>query len=263
MKLFLSSTLCWSDPVDKVIQIADRYGFAGVEIWAEQVWHHQTEPEEILRANDPIHLELTFHAASWDLNLCALNEGIRNQSVTEIEKSMRLASRIGAENVTIHPGRVTLPAFRDWHHSIMVDRLTYLAGRAEELHVTISVEMMEHIKKELIVTPYMMNRLLNDLPETIRTTFDMAHVPLDQHVIDYFRHTERINKIHMSDAKLGQYHVPLGQGVLPIQKILSQLRTTRLPVILEGLDTDPAHPALLANCRYLQTMQSCIEEGQK
>lgn len=106
--LYVSSTLMWAYPVEAAILIARQYGFAGMEVWAEHVWFHQSHPREIQQAARRVGMKLTLHAASWDLNLCSLNSGIRKQSVEEIKRSLALAGEIGAKSVTIHPGRVTL-----------------------------------------------------------------------------------------------------------------------------------------------------------
>lgn len=82
--LYVSSTLMWAYPVEAAILIARQYGFRGMEVWAEHVWFHQSEARELRDAAKRAGLKLTLHAASWDLNLCSLNRGIRQQSIREI-----------------------------------------------------------------------------------------------------------------------------------------------------------------------------------
>ncbi|MDF2681463.1 MAG: sugar phosphate isomerase/epimerase, partial [Brevibacillus sp.] len=158
--LYVSSTLMWKYPVEAAILIARKYGFSGMEVWAEHVWFHESSPQEIQDAAKRSGLKLTLHAASWDLNLCSLNQGIRRQSIQEIKRSMVLAREIGAKSVTIHPGRVTLSAnSRAWHEPILIESLNELAHEACRLGRTLSIEHIEPLPKEIIVTPDDLNRL--------------------------------------------------------------------------------------------------------
>ncbi|RXT04351.1 sugar phosphate isomerase/epimerase [Ammoniphilus sp. CFH 90114] len=253
MNLYLSSTVLWNYPVDQVISIAEQYGFRGVEVWAEQVRFHQTSAESIITAKEKYHMDLTFHAPSWDLNLCAMNEGVRKQSVHEIEQSMELASRIGARNMTIHPGKRTLTRdWTSWHFDRLIESLAYLAEKAQEFDVVLSVEQMEHEKKEFITTPDMINQLIHQLPSTVQVTFDIAHVPIEADLQGYYEQIERINKIHLSDASSNAYHLPLGNGEVDFEALLNRLEKTDLPVVLEGYDHAMDHQFLQANLSVLQ-----------
>lgn len=252
MNLFLSSTLCWSYPVDEVIEMAEHLGFRGVEVWAEQVWFHHTDITRIVEAKNKTNLDLTFHAASWDLNLCALNEGIRKGSMLEIEHSMLLAKEIGATNVTVHPGKRTLSqSWLPWHFKKLVESFSHLARIAEQLNITISIEQMEHKDKEFIIEPTSMNELLHQLPDNVKVTFDIAHVPLHVDILDYYHQLERINKIHVSDVTQSKYHVPLGSGRIQMETILYMVMEEQYPVVLEGFDQKRDLSELNTNLRFL------------
>jgi sugar phosphate isomerase/epimerase len=257
--MYLSSTLCWADEVDRVIAIADHYGFEGVEVWAEQVWRYRTDVSAIVETGRRYHQKLMLHAASWDLNLCALNEAIRYQSMREVEKSIRLAARIGATSVTVHPGRLSVPACRERPFRTLTAILGELAGLAETLHVTLSVELMERIPKEFMTTPEAINQLLGELPPSVGTTFDIAHVPLNEDILNDMKRTSRINKIHVSDSTAARCHVPLGKGQLPLPSLLPRLRSTGVPMVLEGLDADPSHVVLQTDLAYLRQID---DEGK-
>ncbi|UFU00115.1 sugar phosphate isomerase/epimerase [Radiobacillus kanasensis] len=252
MRLFVSSSLCWAYPPDDVIKLANQFHFDGVEIWAEHVWHYHTSIDSILQAKEDYDIELSLHAASWDLNLSAINEGIRMQSIYEIEKSMILAKEIGATNVTIHPGRYTLTnEWIDKHKEIFIHNLQILAEKADQLEVTLSLELMEPLKKEFITEPASMNQILEHLPENVQTTFDVAHVPLSKKPLDYFHRMNRINKVHISDSTDQIYHVPLGTGSIDLHPILEELVYSDLPIVVEGFENDRSLAKLQQNLSYL------------
>lgn len=252
MRLYLSSTILWKDPLDQVIVEAFRYGFSGVEIWAEQLHRFSLPVAHIRDTAEEWEMALSFHAPSWDLNLCALNPAIRKQSVEEIKSSMMTAKEIRAPHVTVHPGRLTLTQeWISWHYEVLEESMTELAQFAEQHGILLSVEQMEHEKKEFIVDPSSMKRLMNNLPESVGTTFDTAHVPLHHDPLEYLHGLPRISKIHLSDAREGKYHVPLGHGSVRYQSVLEEVAPKDLPVVLEGFDDSQERHYLRANLEAL------------
>ncbi|KGX86776.1 sugar phosphate isomerase/epimerase family protein [Pontibacillus litoralis] len=257
MNLYISSTLMWSYPVDEVIRLASGLGVAGVEVWAEHVWLHHTCTEKIIAAKEETGLDVTLHAASWDLNLCSLNEGTRIQSVTEIKKSMYLAKKIGANNVTFHPGRLTLKSeWIKWHLDQLQQSIIRLLQLGDELNITLSLELMEEKDKELLTTAEQMNAFLQHLPSSLKTTFDIAHVPFSRNILQQFKELERINKVHISDSTSKVYHVPLGKGELAITPILNELANETYPIVIEGYDDSTELNILKENMRFLREQYS-------
>lgn len=251
--LYVSSTLMWKYPVEAAILIARQYGFSGMEVWAEHVWFHRSNPQEIQDAAKRSGLKLTLHAASWDLNLCSLNQGIRAQSIQEIKRSMVLAREIGAKSVTIHPGRVTLSAkSRGWHEPILIESLNELANEACRLGRVLSIEHIEPLPKEMIVTPEDLNRLRTSLDYPTTATFDIAHVPLTSSLPQFYRELEGIDKIHVSDATASKLHVPLGTGDIDLPAIWPLLWEKNCPIVVEGFDDSRDLTLLKQNLLFLQ-----------
>lgn len=253
MKMFLASPLCWSYSVDKVIQYAKGFNFDGVEIRAEHVHLYQTEICSILQAKEETGMDLSLHAASWDLNLSSINEGIEKQSMKETIKSMKLAQQLGITNMTIHPGRLSLVnQFQTISKQKLIRNLRYLAEQAKQFNVTLSIEQMEQIKKEFITTPEATNELLYHLPETVKTTLDIAHIPLDQNPEQDLITLQRINNIHISDSTPFKYHVPIGDGNIQFETIVEKLKQTNLPIVLEGFDDSRSLHILKKNISQLK-----------
>lgn len=251
--LFVSSTLMWAYPVEAAILIGRQYGFAGMEVWAEHVWFHRSSPLEIRDAAKRTGCKLTLHAASWDLNLCSLNKGIREQSIQEVRRSLDLAKEIGAASVTIHPGRVTLSAkTRGWHEPILIDSLNRLAREAMDRGLTLSIEHIEPLPKELVVTPEELNRLRAALDYPTTATFDIAHVPLNRSLTRFYHELENIDKIHISDATAEKLHVPLGTGSIDLEAIWPLIWEKERPIIVEGWDDSRELSVLKQNLLYLE-----------
>lgn len=253
MNWYASSTLLWGSSFPHICERLAGAGFQGVELWAEQYWHDQFTIAEVRESLEQTGLELSMHAASWDLNLCSLNEGIRAQSIAEIIRSMELACELGATSLTVHPGRETVNGYwKRWHMEQLQKSLDILEGHANTVEVTLSIELMENIRKELITTPTMMNELVSNRSERIRTTFDVAHIQLEEPLVEWIQTQQRIDKIHLSDSTPTTYHVPLGEGDIALEPVFHALQKLEVPIVIEGLDFLEANNILQRNINYLQ-----------
>ncbi|MFC3419006.1 sugar phosphate isomerase/epimerase family protein [Salinicoccus hispanicus] len=248
----MSSTLCWSFNPSEVIGIAREHRFSGIEFWAEHVWRYDADPFELAEAAAAASLDLTVHAASWDLNITALNPAMRKQSVAELKRSIDLTSDLGASHMTFHPGKLTLSdRMMDVHFQMLLSSVTELMDYAEQKGVVLSMELMEEKEKELISRPPAMNSFLSLLDRNLHTTIDIAHVPLYEDSCQYFKQTTAINSIHLSDSTASTYHVPLGEGCIDFRSILPMIMESRLPIVLEGMDDSRELGFLKTHLDYL------------
>lgn len=237
MHLFMSSTLCFSYHPTSVIEIAKEKGFTGIEFWAEHLYCFNADPSQIRSLAEKAGLDITVHSSSWDLNIASMNKGIRNQSVSEIKKSIEMTAMLNAISMTFHPGSLTLADHMiDQHRRILVDSTKELLDYAEKFDVAISMELMEDRPKEFITTPESMNDFLSILKSDLGTTVDIAHVPINKDPCHYLAETFSIKSIHLSDSSFSTYHVPLGKGSIDLDDALSVLISSDLPVVLEGMD---------------------------
>jgi sugar phosphate isomerase/epimerase len=238
MKFFIASSLCWAYHPEEVIILAKERGFYGVEMWAEHIFYHHADPELIRLTADKHSIALTLHASSWDLNICSFNQGIQQQSVHELEKSIDLASRLGVWHMTFHPGRFTVKDyFLKDHMDALIRNMKRLIEYARVRQVTISMELMEPIVKEILTDPQAMNQFQENIGEDLQVTLDIAHVPLVQSSLEYLKQLRNVNSIHLSDSSQTAYHVPLGAGDIDIENVLIGLSKVNLPIILEGMET--------------------------
>ncbi|MBS4208045.1 sugar phosphate isomerase/epimerase [Bacillus sp. FJAT-50079] len=260
--LYMASTLCWSYKMEDVLQIAKRFKFAGVEVWADHFWHHGSDPRQVNQIRENLGLDLTMHAASWDINITALNDGIRRQSIGEIKRSIDLASEIGANNITLHPGKMTLTTLeKSIFIDLLLESLQVLSNYAKEKGATLSLELMEAIPKEFIISPNAINRITEGFHPYLQTTFDVAHISLKQDPFQQFRQTLHINKIHISDVNEQQLHIPLGDGLLGANTLKHFLQIKDAPVVIEGFDRSVAFICLRRNLQYIEAVLIRKEEA--
>jgi sugar phosphate isomerase/epimerase len=253
LKWYGASTLLWGYSFGYICERLQVANLQGVELWAEQFWQEQFVVTDILkeiRSND---LDISLHAASWDLNISSLNEGIRKQSIREIERSIELAYTLHVENITIHPGRLTLnEKWKPWHMDCLQRSLDTLERIAQRAGITLSIELMEYEKKEFVTSPYLLNELVDHRSGYVTTTFDIAHIPLFQSPGELLGELHRVDKIHISDSTAKKFHVPLGEGAIDIMNVMPLIERLDVPIVIEGFDYLGEENSLEKNVQFLQ-----------
>jgi len=254
---FGSSTLFFQErSVREALQSIARCGFQAAEVWMEHLWWTGEAPEEVAQWARRLGLELSLHGASYDLNIASTNQGIRQESLRQVEESIITAARLGAETVVLHPGR--LSSSRDsmdecWER--LEEAVALIDGWADREGIRIGLEAMEKRFKEVYVTPADVRRLLSKGWTNIGLTLDIAHAYTLMDPVDYIAQLDNqwITHVHLSDSAAEAVHVPLGRGQLDIAAALRALgeRYDGL-VSLEGYVPDRGEETVRSNLAYLQ-----------
>jgi len=253
LKWYGASTLFWGSSFDDICKRIKDANLQGVELWAEQFWRESFVIADVLESSRNHNLDISLHAASWDLNISSLNEGIREQSILEIERSIELAYALQVENITIHPGRLTLNEdWKPWHIDCLQQSIDTLESIAQRAGITISIELMEHATKEFVTSPDLLNALVDHRSRYITTTFDVAHIPLSQSPIELLQKLHRIDKVHISNSTVEKFHVPLGEGAIDIMSVIPLIERLEVPVVIEGFDYLGEENMLEKNVQFLQ-----------
>ncbi|EMR07700.1 endonuclease IV [Bhargavaea cecembensis DSE10] len=248
-----SSTLFWGGTIRQIVDKFSAAGLGGVELWAEQFRFSGFRVNKVKEVLEEAGLGLTLHAPSWDLNMCSLNEGIREQSLSEIERSIALAADLGAEDVTIHPGRITVnERWTEWHLEKMQQSLDRLERIAIREGVPLSVEMMEARDGELVTGPETMNRLVRHRSPFITVTVDTAHVPFSRSPFIEMNALCRVGKLHVSDATANRFHVPIGKGKVDVKPAIRSAAERGIILVIEGFDYLGESGMLEENVGYLK-----------
>ena len=234
----LCSLVLWPFPWDRLIPVAAQLGYGGIECWAFHVDARGENPARLARLLKAHDLACVVHAYSWDLNPTSHVAAIRQASEVQINRSLAMAGRLGARLLVVHPGARTVPGEpSDLYHDVQCDFFSRLARRAQGDGITVAVENMEPLPRELIVLPDQVNRLLADVNEpNLASTLDLAHIPLDQSPIPYLQTQRRIAHVHLSDVSSGRFHLPLGEGERDWVPVLRELASRYSGfVTLEGM----------------------------
>ncbi|MER2111768.1 MAG: TIM barrel protein [Solibacillus isronensis] len=239
MNLYASTTLFWGQPLETIFQKVQDAELQGIELWMEQMQLENWSLPKIEQLMQQYNLAVSIHARSWDLNLASLNEEIRNASVHEIMNALYISKALNCPSVTIHPGRKMIASHPSIFYEQAMDKsLKTLYKASKKIGVSISLELLEELPKELYFEPEALNRLLEKYP-SFKTTFDIAHIGLQDNIEEKLCQLHNIDKIHISDATEQKFHVALGTGQLRLPKTLwHRIEEQNVPVVLEGLCYD-------------------------
>jgi sugar phosphate isomerase/epimerase len=200
----------------EIFSFVSASGLTGMEFWIEtpDFWLRNYPVDEVLacRQESPRITNFTVHAPILDLNPCSINPEVAAVSTGYALKSIRLAERLRADILTVHPGRRTAkrpPSKADFER---FDRyITTLREAAGKAGVTLAMENMEPIVNSLLCTPERMRELLDAEP-WLSFTLDVSHAlagrPGD--LADYICLCgDRLANVHLSRVEAKRLHLPL------------------------------------------------------
>lgn len=265
MKWYCSSMLLRGPVLDAVEAIAAA-GFDGVEVWADQVADNGETPAKILGAARSAGVGLTVHASSYDINLAAWNRGIRAESRRQIEASVQLAADLEAPIVVVHPGRRSSgqDTIEDYW-SIVLESLEPIDALAEQLGVTLAVELMELRPKEVVMLPADATRILSHGFRATGLTVDLAHAYTHGDPVAFLDAIDMddIAHVHLSDSDPDTVHLPLGEGALPLNAVVTRLveRGYDRIVNIEGYRPGRGVDLIETNARVVRELDASLAGG--
>jgi len=242
--------------VTEALDFIARLGYDSAEIWMEHYWSGGQRPATIARHARTLGLDLTIHAASYDLNITSTNISIRRESRRQIRSSLQLAAAVGARIVVVHPGALSSSkGDRSATWQSLEETMALLDEWAKEDGVEVGLENMEKRAKEIFVAPDDVTRLFSHPWKHIRLTLDLAHTVTVMDPLSFLNQmrAEWICHVHFSDNTPSTTHLPLGEGQLPVVEILKALSRIYGGIVsLEGYNPGEGEKLLTHNMAYLR-----------
>ncbi len=256
---FGSSTMFFQDlSVCDALERIARHGFQAAEVWMHHLMETAEDPRDVARQGRRLGLDLSLHAAAYDVNITSTTPGIRKESLLQIHSSIVTASQMDAKVTVVHPGRLSASRGsieKCWE--LMNEALTQIQEWARTEGVSIGLETMEKRPKEVFVAPADVQRLLRSEWNTIGFTLDIAHAFTFMDPVRYIEQFEpkKIIHVHFSDSDDHSVHAPLGTGKIDIDAALKALckRFDGLAVI-EGYVPGRGDETVTANATYLKKL---------
>ncbi len=273
MKIGVSIAILWDykelDHQKAISHAVDDLGFEAVEIHCEDPFFkewaadnsHETW-EGIKDALSTVDAGVSLHAPYHDTNLGTMNSGIGEEAVRQHKECIELARYLGSERIVVHPGYVSSRKFeREMPFKKMVQRLKEIAEYAEDSGVEICLENLSSKKKAMCVGIREIKKTLERVNmENLKLTLDIAHAnTTDKGPVKYARELkDDVAHIHASDNTGEDNHLPIGQGNIDFEAVLSELEPYDGFIIVEGWIPRNEDPFLLYDREELQRIKDKI-----
>lgn len=187
----------------------------------------------------------SLHGPCWDVNLTSENREIRDASFRTTLDTVRLARRVGAAHVVVHPGFCQSSAFS--HAAARrraVEAVSRLAEEAAKLGVSILVENVGYRGTELF-DEEAFARLLDGFGSEAGYLLDTGHAAINgwdmPALIRELGEKLRCVHLHDNDGRTDE-HLPIGDGRIewaPIIEALGEGKSGRALVLEYRPGTPP------------------------
>ncbi|MDD1705988.1 MAG: sugar phosphate isomerase/epimerase [Methanoregulaceae archaeon] len=216
VRLAVSSMFFHEYALDEIFDFVDEAGLDTLEFWVEtpHFWLREQPVPELLEClvRWETMSPLTVHAPILDLNPCSVNPKVAAVSIEYTLASVALADRIGADVVTVHPGRRTAkrppggPDYRRFDHY-----LSLLEDAARNSRVRVAIENMEKKVNSLLCMPETVREILDREP-WLSFTLDISHamgVSIEEVAAYIDLCGDRLVNVHLGRANGGTMHLPV------------------------------------------------------
>jgi sugar phosphate isomerase/epimerase len=217
----------------EIFSFAERAGLDALEFWLEtpHFWLRGLPVDEVIaiRRVHPRISNLSVHAPILDLNPCSLNPDVADVSIGYAVLSIAIAEMLGAQVLTVHPGRRTAkrpPGDADFARFAYY--ISALRDAAQKNNLRIAMENMEPKINSLLCTPERMRAVLDSEP-WLFFTLDTAHAlaqseDIAMHYIELC--ADRLLNVHLSRTDGTSLHCPLDKSPV-IARLLAALQDNR------------------------------------
>lgn len=198
----------------------------GIE-YAELV--HQYPYENIdTELLESFNLKYSVHSPFMDVNIAALQDKSRIQSVNQIKNSIDLASKINAEAVVVHPGLASFLAnkyFIDKVYDFANESIKEIGDYGKDLGILTTIENMPGFDGMLYQNIKDLDNLLVGLDMTM--TLDIGHAnhvgySAEGMIFDSIKHIHIHDNFGDDDA-----HLALGEGSIKLNDIVNTLESKK------------------------------------
>ena len=236
MKIGASTLAGIENDLENVLEFIEDLGIEYAEI-VHQYPHDKIDISTLENFN----LKYSVHAPFMDVNIAALQEKSRLNSISQIKESIDFANEINAEAVVVHPGLATFLAnkyFLDRVYEFANESIKEIGEYGRDLGVLTTIENMPSFDGMLYQNMNDLNDLLVSLDMSM--TLDIGHAnhvgySPDGMIFDSIKHIHMHDNFGDDDA-----HLSFGEGSIDLKGIVNRLEEKNYDgiYIIEVNDTD-------------------------
>lgn len=241
-KIGISSMALFKYSAKDAMRRASELGFTAWEIMLEGR-HFQKDYTQIKELADSLDIEIFVHAPFSDLNIASLNEGIRNETLSQIFKGVETADFLESEIFTFHSGRPSPVgmAFRDEAWRMNLKSISEIVEFAGDFDLKPCLENMPNFPGAMCCGIEELRTVL-DGNVGLGLTLDVAHAHTCGDEMEYLKEfKDRMLHVHLHDTNRdNDSHGAFGEGDIDFKRVLSRLLDFKGCGIIESKSEDGA-----------------------
>ena len=223
MKIGASTLAGIENELEDILEFIENLGIEYAELVHQ--YPYENIDTELLES---FNLKYSVHSPFMDVNIAALQNKSRIQSVNQIKNSIDLASKINAEAVVVHPGLASFLAnkyFIDKVYDFANESIKDIGDYGKDLGVLTTIENMPGFDGMLYQNIKDLDDLLVDLDMTM--TLDIGHAnhvgySAEGMIFDSIKHVHIHDNFGDDDA-----HLALGEGSIKLNDIVNTLESKK------------------------------------
>ena len=219
MKIGFSTLALFMDSLEHFLETALKDNFQLMEMlcegpyWPRNMLLMDKKEFEIFNSYD---ISVFLHAPSIDLNPASLNQGIREETLKQLNETVDLAVEIGAKAITTHPGMIQRleDRVRDWGMLYSIETLQEANDYAEGRGIKFSIENMPSRYAYFCNNAEEHELFVKEIGSY--ATVDTGHANTSQDTESFFK-MKKIIYYHLNDNDGEKdQHLSLGEGTFDL-----------------------------------------------
>lgn len=229
MKIGISSPNFSLIDFEKILEEISKH-FDKWEIVGEGKHYLWDIKEKFLEITPSYNVKFSVHAPLSDVNIASLNPEMRNESICQINETIKIASELNIALITMHPGHFS-PLGRlvpKEVKKINKNSVKKISEIAERYNVTIALENMPN---QRITTCHSLKELLEIADNNVELCFDIGHANTNNNIHEFLDYGKFAN-VHIHD-NLGKDdpHLVIGKGNIDFENVLKKMNYNGIVVI--------------------------------
>lgn len=205
---------------------------------------------------------ITIHAPTSWLSLITPHKALRQLAQSELIKTLEIACQLSCQLITIHGGALPHADLRGDIdiRSIFRESVQQLIDFAQKVGQILAIENVPKGSGSRRYYPATVDEVLKATANTnLKITFDVGHaIENKEDPVEAVQKLRgKLTNVHLHDfTPEGGSHKELGTGILPLEKLLSQLKTQNYAgfLTLELYETDDKKAKLERSLRRLREL---------
>jgi sugar phosphate isomerase/epimerase len=241
-KIGISSMALFSYSPPDAVKRASELGFRAWEIMLEGR-HFQKDYTEIKELADSYGIELFVHAPFSDLNIASLNEGIREETLSQVFGAIETADFLESKLITFHTGRPSplSMSFRDEAWDVNLKSISEILKFGGDFDLNLCLENMPNFPGAFCCEIDELNSVLDANPG-LSLTLDIAHAHTCGNEVEYIKEfRDRMMHVHLHDTNRdSDSHGAVGEGDIDFKRVMYHLKEFNGCGIIESKSEDGA-----------------------